>query len=134
MTREEARQLLREVTDIRAQMRGLLREIRKRQSKLVRVAVDAFNEASEPLDGMVVAARNVTIGFRPCVESPIGVCVYSERVVPIPGQKALDAQREQGKSVLENYPDCARTDACLFCGTVLADDFDGSDGRQLIPK
>jgi len=89
------------------------------QIELAQIAADAYSEKSEPIDGMTVMPHEIEIGFdHPCKESPIGVCVYSERVVTIPGQLEFERRRKAtGKSFDgTDYPENAKTDACLFCG------------------
>jgi hypothetical protein len=111
------------------------------------VVVEGFNELSEPLDGITVESLEIVIGYRPCLESPIGVCVYSDRAMSIPGQleahawgvKHAEEQLDQvlrftatAEDVMHNWSSATGTDACLFCGTPM-DPHADQEGRQLLP-
>ncbi len=133
MTRKvhpKATEHLRAMEACHAQIRKLMRQASRHKGQLAQIAVEAFNEASEPIDGVTIDRRDiVTIGFATCSESPIGVCVYGREVIPIPGQVAFEEMRKAngGKDWDgtywddTNYPDSARTDACLYCGRVVED-------------
>ncbi len=100
--RDEAREHLQEINAWRARIQGAMEEVRKREGKLRKIAAKVFSEMSEPIDGMTIEPREVILGRRPCTESPISVCVYSDHVMSIPGQKGVKS--------------ATGCDACLFCG------------------
>lgn len=106
-----------------------MREIRNRQNALIRLAVKAFNEESEPIDGMVVDNHEVTLGHASCAVSPIGICIYSDRTISLPGQREME---ERGHDAHTNIR-TTRTDCCLFCGVPVVEDKTEFDGKQMIP-
>jgi hypothetical protein len=119
----DAAEHLQAIQDFRAQIRGLEAEIRKRRNRLAKMVVEAFNKESAPIDGMMLEGRDVVISFEKCDRSPIGVCVYSDMVVTLPGQRKNAEWRAARKGTPDEhrYPtdvEEARTDACLFCGVV----------------
>jgi hypothetical protein len=127
MTTAEAEEHLRAISNARTSIRTLMGTIRKHQTALISVAVKTYNDVSADLDGMIADNRWTVIGFAPCNASPIGVCVYNERVMSLPSQR-------RGHHVhagsLVCHSDCG-TDACLFCGVPM-DDGAKQDGRQLL--
>lgn len=121
----EAEKLRAEIAEARTKIKGHMGQIRHREGRLRRIAADAFNEASEPLDGMTAETREIVLGARPCELSAIGICVYSRPgyVISIPGQLRKGAAWDEAcrlappppKGVSEKWtPEC--TEACLFCG------------------
>jgi hypothetical protein len=104
VTLAEAQKLRSEIAEAEKQVKALKAQIRHREGRLRRAVVDAFNEASDALDGMTAETREIELGSTPCEVSPIGVCAYDERVVPLAQQRDRD---------LEN-----RCDACLFCNVL----------------
>jgi hypothetical protein len=128
---------VREIVEARERILGLKNEIRKNQTKLIQIVVMVFNEVSRPLNGDTVENREIVLGFAVCTESPIGICVYSEDATSIPAQREAEAWHEAHRGTPEQYrcpaSDARRTDACLFCGTVLDPNHE-QDGRQLWPK
>ncbi len=115
----EAQALLAETAEDRREIKRLMARIGKRQKRLEAVVIEEFNKVSEPIDGIVLDPGEVTIGYRPCTESPIGVCCYSDAAMTIPGQRMYAKWRaEQGHNYFPSSPG-ADTDACLFCGQKL---------------
>ena len=122
--KSEAARLRAEIAETKAKVKGFMAQIRHREGRLRRIAADAFNDASDPIDGMTAEVREITLGSKPCELSAIGVCVYSRlgRVISIPGQLRKGAAWDDAcrlatsaKGVSEKWtPAC--TDACLFCG------------------
>jgi hypothetical protein len=102
VNRSEAETLRAEITEAKAKIKTLTGQIRHREGRLRRIAADAFNEESAPIDGITAEVREIVLGDAKCDASPIGVCVYADRVTSLPEQRT-------------GTP--ASTDACLFCGT-----------------
>jgi len=128
MKTAEAEEHLKAIATARASVKILMWAIRKHQTALLSVAVKAYNEAAADLDGMIADNRWTIIGYAPCEPSPIGVCVYNERVMSLPSQR-MGPHHPSGPSVC--HPECS-TDACLFCGKNM-DNGAEQDGRQLLP-
>ncbi len=132
--RPEADELLALIGDKKRAIQTLMGKIHEHQRRLEAIAVEAFNELSEPIDGMTLEEGDMVIGYRPCAESPIHVCCYSNEVVSLPGQRAHERWRTEHAGTREEhlYPDIptAHTDACLFCGTRQEEDH-GEDPKQL---
>lgn len=114
----------RKIEQVRAKIRELRREIRKQEHRLAdisEVAIQAFNEISEPFDGVVV--DQIHLGSRLCDECPLGICVYSDEREPsmsIPGQRRWHTWMDEHRGTPEeyscpHYPEMG-TNACLFCG------------------
>ena len=119
----EAEKLRAEIAEAETKVKGLMGQIRNREGRLRRIAADAYNEASEPLDGMTADTREIDLGSKPCALSPIGICVYSRlgRLISIPGQLGKGAAWDEAcrlattrKGSEKWTPAC--TNACLFCG------------------
>ena len=117
----EAQEHLAEIEKARLKTAKLVKDIRNRQKQLLQIVVKAFNERSEPINGVTVEGREVVLGFTKCDESPIGVCAYSERSMSIPGQLEMQAWREKhGRQPgITESSAATRTDACLFCGVLM---------------
>ncbi len=124
LSEETPAEHLRQVQDLRAQIRGLESKIRQRRIQLVKRVVEAFNKESEPIDGMTTEARHIAIGSKPCALSPVGVCAYGDRIVPgrggcitisLPAQRELAAHRKAHKET-DSLTESSSSDACLFCG------------------
>jgi hypothetical protein len=101
--RSEAEKLRAEIAEAETKVKRLAGQIRNREGRLRRIAADAFNEESEPIDGMTVEVREISLGHKPCERCPIGICVYSDRVISLPGQR-------------EPAGPATGDGACLFCG------------------
>lgn len=86
--RSEAVKLRAEIAEAEAQVKTLTGQIKHREGRLRRIAVDAFNAQS---DDAPATTRNLVLGVVPCAQSPIGICVYDQELAE-------------------------PTDACLFCG------------------
>jgi hypothetical protein len=108
---KEAAKLRAEIAEAKAKVKTLEGQIRHREGRLRRIAADVFDEESAPLSGMTAELRKLDLSYRPCETSPIGMCVYSDDVISIPGQREDTAS--------ESPATC--TDACLFCGEPEAD-------------
>jgi hypothetical protein len=117
----EAAEHLKWITNAKVAVKELMDGIKKRQRKLVKLVVKAFNDESESLSGTGVDSRDVVIGFRPCDKSPVGVCAYSDNVVSLPGQREFAAWRKDHPG--ESHPGTP-TDVCLFCATPMTDEND----------
>jgi len=120
--RNEAEKLRAELAEAEAKVKSLTGQIRHREGRLRRIAADAFNEESEPIDGVTAEVREMVLGSKLCKMSPIGICVYSRlgHVMSIPGQRESAAWREKhGHAYFEDiqkWGPATGTDACLFCG------------------
>lgn len=119
--RSEAEKFRAEIAEAKAKVKGLTSQIRHREGRLRRIAADAFNEESEPIDGMIAEVREIVLSLTPCETSPIGVCVCSSRVMSIPGQREAEAWREKhdhttAEDITDKWRPATHTDACLFCG------------------
>ena len=138
MTTTEAQEHLDAIANCRASIKTLMGTIRKHQTALVKIVVKAFNEQSEPIDGITVESREVVIGYASCDKSPIGVCVYSDRAMSIPGQLEAHAWREKhghatAEDIMHKWGPATGTDACLFCGVPQDKNAKFADNRQLQP-
>jgi len=116
----EAEKLRVEIAEAKAKAKTLTGQIRHREGRLRRIAADAFNVESEPIDGVTAEVREIILGSKPCEVSPIGICVYAQRVMSIPGQRESHTWREKhGHATYEDimkWSPATCTDACLFCG------------------
>ncbi len=115
--RNTAEKLRAEIAEAKKKVKGFIGQIRNREGRLRRIAADAFNEQSEPIEGMTTEVREIVLGCKLCETSPIGICVYSNRVMSIPGQREDAAWREKhGNGYPMSGGPATRTNACLFCG------------------
>lgn len=123
-SQSEAAKLRAEIAEAEAKVKGLEAQIRHREGRLRRMAADAYNQASASFDGMTADTREIRLGSKPCVLSPIGICAYSRlgRLISIPGQLGKGAAWDEAcrlattrKGDSQKWTP-ARTNACLFCG------------------
>jgi hypothetical protein len=134
----DAAERLKAIAVAREGIGALMREIRKHQTALIGIAVRAYDEASAELDGLVAEPRRTIIGYATCADSPIGVCVYNDEVMGLPGQRetiAWYAEHGQAtdKVVTDAWSAATHTNACLFCGKTY--DWNGMrEGRQMLPS
>jgi len=112
-----------EIEWTRAKIRALREEIWKyeyRLTEISEVAVRAFNEISEPLSGVVT--ESVDLGSSPCLECPLGICVYcgdGYGAMSLPGQRLKREWRDEHRGTPDQYlpgHPAMGTHACLFCG------------------
>jgi len=118
--RAGAAELRAAIAEARVRMDGLKRAIGRHEGKLKSMVVEAFNEASDSLDGMTLEKRDVLLGELPCELSPTGACAYGSHAVSLPGQRRHEAWRKahEGTPEEHTYPtgdECSK-EACLFCG------------------
>ena len=111
-----------EIAEAKVKVKVLMGQIRHREGKLRRIAADAFNEESEPIDGVTADVGEIVLGVKVCEVSAIGVCVYAEQVMSIPGQRESSAWRDKhghatAEVIMKTWGPATHTDACLFCGT-----------------
>ena len=111
---EEADRLRTEIAEAKTKVKGLMGQIRSKKGRLRRIVTDAFNEESEPLNGITVEVREIDLGCKSCGLSPIGICVYSNRDngMSLPEQRDEAAWHAKYASSVK-WPHIT---ACLFCG------------------
>ncbi len=136
MSRLDAESRLREIAESREIIRRESRKIGTHLGALARAVEKPFDEESAELDGMLFDPKWAVIGYESCAESPIGVCIYNERVISLPGQRLHAGERLPKPNDPPNFSPYAchaecRTDACLFCGKLMVENAEW-DRRQLL--
>ena len=117
----EAAKLRAEIDEAKVKVKALMGQIKNREGRLRRIAADAFSTESEPINGITAEVREIVLGLEACPASPIGICVYSNRAMSLPGQREVAAwHKEHGHTTadaMKKWGPATHTDACLFCGT-----------------